>query len=73
MNLYKAISTKGSHLIVFRVQMGIDDEAIDKPVCLFTSDPYSQFKYQIEQLRNWLASARAYGSDRYCLPYRRSS
>ncbi|MEM3022982.1 MAG: hypothetical protein QW645_05590 [Candidatus Bathyarchaeia archaeon] len=62
-DLYKAISTRGYRLIVFRVHMGVNDEAIDKPVGLLTSEPHSQFKYQVEQLRNWVASAKAYGTE----------
>jgi hypothetical protein len=32
--------------------MGVNEEAGDKPVGLFTSEPYSQFDYQVEQLRD---------------------
>ncbi|MEM4649105.1 MAG: hypothetical protein QXP78_00370 [Candidatus Bathyarchaeia archaeon] len=62
-NLYKTISTKAYRLIVFRVHMGVNDEAIDKPVGLFTSESYNQFKYQVEQLKDWVASAKAYGTE----------
>jgi len=62
-SLYKTISTKGYRLIVFRVHMGVNDEASDKPVGLFTTEPYNQFDYQVEQLRDWVASAKAYGAN----------
>ena len=62
-NLYKTISTKGYRLIVFRVHMGVNEEANDKPVGLFTTEPYSQFNYQVEQLKDWVASAKAYGTN----------
>jgi hypothetical protein len=62
-SLYKTISARGYRLIVFRVHMGVNDEAGDKPVGLFTSEPYSQFDYQVEQLRDWVASAKAYGAN----------
>jgi hypothetical protein len=32
--------------------MDVNDEAGDKPVGLFTSEPYSQFDYQVEQLKD---------------------
>jgi hypothetical protein len=62
-SLYKTISAKGYRLIVFRVHMGVNDEAGDKPVGLFTSESYNQFSYQVEQLRDWVASAKAYGTN----------
>jgi hypothetical protein len=62
-SLYKTISTKAYRLIVFRVHMGVNDEAGDKPVGLFTSESYSHFDYQVEQLRDWVASAKAYGAN----------
>jgi hypothetical protein len=51
-SLYKDVSAKGYRLIVFRVHMGVNDEAGGKPVGLFTSESYSQFDYQVEQLRD---------------------
>jgi hypothetical protein len=62
-SLYKDISAKGYRLIVFRVHMGVNEESLDKPVGLFTTEPYSQFNYQVEQLRDWVASAKAYGTN----------
>ncbi|MEM3506617.1 MAG: hypothetical protein QXT31_03060 [Candidatus Bathyarchaeia archaeon] len=62
-NLYKTISSKAYSLIVFRVHMGIDDEAIDKPTGLFTNEPYNQFGYQFEQLKDWVSSAKAYSTN----------
>ena len=62
-SLYKTISAKAYRLIVFRVHMGVNDEASDKPVGLFTTEPYNQFNYQVEQLRDWVASAKAYGAN----------
>ncbi|MGC8849828.1 MAG: hypothetical protein ACP5K1_07130 [Candidatus Bathyarchaeia archaeon] len=61
-NLYREISAKGYSLIVFRVHMGVNDEAEDKPVGMFTAEPYNQFEYALEQLRDQVASAKAYNT-----------
>ncbi|MEM3608641.1 MAG: hypothetical protein QW238_07240 [Candidatus Bathyarchaeia archaeon] len=61
-NLYRGISAKGYSLIVFRVHMGVNDEAEDKPVGMFTAEPYNQFEYALEQLRDQVASAKAYNT-----------
>ncbi|MGC8961489.1 MAG: hypothetical protein ACP5K1_03475 [Candidatus Bathyarchaeia archaeon] len=61
-SLYKTISAKGYRLIVFRIHMGVNDEALDKPVGLSTTEPYIQFNHQVEQLGDWAASAEAYGT-----------
>lgn len=60
--LYKGISAKGYRLIVFRVHMGVNEEAEGKPVGMFTAEPYNQFEYPVEQLRDLVASAKAYNT-----------
>jgi len=62
-NLYKTVSAKGYRLAVFRVHMGVNDEAPDRPVGLFTAEAYSPFDHQLEQLKDWAASAKAYGAE----------
>lgn len=60
--LYREISSKGYRLIVFRVHMGVNEEAEDRPVGMFTAEPYNQFEYAVEQLRDQVASAKAYNT-----------
>ncbi|MEM2902557.1 MAG: hypothetical protein QXO32_07515 [Candidatus Bathyarchaeia archaeon] len=62
-SLYKTVSSKGYRVIVFRVHMGVNDQAPDRPVGLFTTESYSPFDYQLEQLKDWTASAKAYGAE----------
>ncbi|MEM3061890.1 MAG: hypothetical protein QW265_05755 [Candidatus Bathyarchaeia archaeon] len=60
--LYRSISAKGYKLIIFRVHMGVNDQAKDKPVGMFTSEPYSELEYTIEQLKDQVGSAKAYNT-----------
>ena len=59
-DLYASISRSNYEIIVFRVHAGVNDQIASRPVGLFTTEPYSQFKYQSEQLNDLVGSAQAF-------------
>ncbi len=59
-NLYASLPAHGYRLIVFRVHAGVNEEMQGHPVGLFTTESYSQFKYQQEQLNDLVGSAQAF-------------
>lgn len=50
---YKNLPTHGYSLIILRVHSGLN-EGVKPPLCLFTSENYSETKYQLEQLTDRL-------------------
>ncbi len=58
-NMYASIPSHGYRLIVFRVHAGVNEEMEGSPVGLFTTEPYSEFKYPGEQLTDLVGSAQA--------------
>ena len=59
-NLYASLAGRGYKLIVFRVHAGVNEEVKGHPVGLFTTESYTQFKYQQEQLNDLVGSAQAF-------------
>ena len=59
-NLYASLAGRGYRLIVFRVHAGVNEEVKGHPVGLFTTESYTQFKYQQEQLNDLVGSAQAF-------------
>ena len=60
LNLYGSLAGRGYRLIVFRVHAGVNEEMEGHPVGLFTTEPYSQFKYPQEQLNDLVGAAQAF-------------
>lgn len=61
-NLYGALPTHGYRLVVFRVHGGVSEDMEGRPVGLFTTEPYSEMQYSLEQLSDLVGSAQAFNS-----------
>lgn len=61
-NLYGALPTNGYRLVVFRVHGGVSEDMEGRPVGLFTTEPYSEMQYSLEQLSDLVGSAQAFNS-----------